>query len=137
MAKKKVNLWVEETVWEEFKRLAFQKHENFHGALTCEVEEALLYWIGMHTQNHTKNSAFNGGDLSPRVQRVFLRVKEYMRERFGYVALPSGQRVPRRHLVEAIANVRGSDPRTVKKWLKVFEQFKLIRWVGGEIWEVS
>jgi len=31
MAKKKVNPWVEETLWEEFKRFAFKKRENFHG----------------------------------------------------------------------------------------------------------
>ena len=42
MSKVKVTLWVEETVWEEIKRLAFQKHQNFHGAIACEVEEAFL-----------------------------------------------------------------------------------------------
>jgi len=136
LSKIKVTLWVEESVWEEIKRLAFQKYENFHGAIANEVEEAFLNWIRMHTQNHTKILVFNKVNPSPKVHKVFLEIKEYMREKFGYAALPPGQQVPKRHLVEAIADVRGSDPRTIKKWLKIFERFRLIKWIGGEIWEI-
>jgi len=132
----KTSLWVDEDLWGEIKRLAFQKHENFHGAITAELEEALLNWVRLHTQNHTKQLAVNKVNPNPRVYRVFQEVKEHVKERYGYAALPSGQQVPRSHLTVAIGAVRGDDPRTVKKWMKSFERFKLIKWIAGELWEI-
>jgi len=89
----------------------------------------------MHTQNHTKILR-KANPNNPKIHRVFQEIKAYMQEKFGYAALPPGHRVPRSHLAEAIAAVRGTDNRTIKKWMRDFEKFKLIRWIGGEIWEI-
>lgn len=136
MTKKKISLYVEENLWDEFRRLAFQKHENFHGALSYELEEAMRNWLVLHTQNLTKQLVVNTVNPQPRVYRVFNEVKEYMKQKHGYAALFPGQQVPRGHLVEAIMAVRGMDSRTVEKWLERFLRFKLVKWVAGQVYEV-
>jgi len=135
MAKKKVNLFIEEGIWAEFKRLAFQKHENFHGALSYEVEQALQMWIAQHTQNHTKVLFPNDVNPQPRVLTVFNQVKEYLKAQYGYGAIVVGQQIPLKHLREAIMAVRGTDLRTVKKWLDLFMKFKLIKHLAGQVYE--
>lgn len=136
MAKKKVNLFIEEGIWAEFKRLAFQKHENFHGALSYELEQALQAWLAQHTQKHTKPLIPNSINPQPRVAVTFSQVKNYLKQQYGYVAIVPGQQVPRVHLREAIMAIRGTDYRTVNKWMGLFTKFKLIKWVAGQIYEI-
>lgn len=136
MAKKKVNLFIEEGIWAEFKRLAFQKHENFHGALSYELEQALQAWLAQHTQKHIKPLIPNSINPQPRVAVTFSQVKNYLKQQYGYVAIVPGQQVPRAHLREAIMAIRGTDYRTVNKWMGLFTKFKLIKWVAGQIYEI-
>jgi hypothetical protein len=136
LPKKKVNLYINTEIWNEIKRLAFQKHENFHGALSTEVEEAFTNWIALHTQNHTKGTAINKINPQPKAYNVFTQVKEYMKQNYGYVSISSGQQVPDIHLVGGIAAVRGDDPRTLSKWIKSFIQFKIIKKVSKKVFEV-
>lgn len=136
MVKRKVNLYVEERLWEEFKRLSFSKHGKFHGALSGELEQAIQSWLAQHTQNHTKQLVVNKVNPQPKVYRVFAQVKEYLKQRYGYAAIVPGQQVPRKHLVEAIAAIRGSHPQTIESWMNNFVMFKLIKWIAGELYEV-
>jgi di/tripeptidase len=39
--------------------------------------------------------------------------------------------IPERVLDQAIAEVRGSDPRTVKKWKNILQKSGLIKFIGG------
>lgn len=136
MAKKKVNIFIDEELWAEFKRLAFQKHENFHGALSYEVEQAFQAWLAHHTQKHTKPLIPNSINPQPRVARIFSQVRDYLKQQYGYVSLIPGQQVPKPHLRDAIMAVRGTDYRTVNKWMGLFTKFKLIKWVAGQLYEI-
>jgi uncharacterized protein YcgL (UPF0745 family) len=128
-----VYLYIDRKLFEQFKRLCFQKYEKFHGALSYEVEQALQSWIALHTQDTHKVGAVNP---QPRVYKVFNQVKEVLKERFGYSAIVPQLQIPRIHLVEAITCVRGVDERTVNTWMSRFQKFKLIKHVGGELFEV-
>jgi len=136
MGRKKVNLFIEERLWDNFKRLAFEKHENFHGALSEELEQALQSWLAQHTQNTHKQLVINKVNPQPRVFQVFTQVKEFLKEQYGYASLVQGQQVPRKHIIEALISLRGSDYRTVNKWMGLLSKFKLIKWVAGEVYEV-
>jgi len=129
-------VYIDEKVYEELKRLAFQKYERLHGALSCEVEQALRCWLALHTQKAHKFLKEADPPNPPRVLRVFEQVKEYLKERHGYVAIVQGVRIPRAHLIEAIGAVRGCDKRTIRKWVELFVKAKLIEQAGGEVYEV-
>jgi len=59
-----------------------------------------------------------------------------LRVRFGYELVVSGVQIPRKHLVEAIVAVRGGQERTVRRWLREFEEFHLVKWVSPHVCEV-
>jgi hypothetical protein len=72
----------------------------------------------------------------PRTAKVWAQVKEYLRERFGYEVVISGVQIPRKHLIEAIIAVRGGQERTIRRWLREFEAFHLIKWISPQVCEV-
>jgi hypothetical protein len=136
MVRKTVSIRLNEKLWGEFKQLVYAKHGDFYGALSYEVEQAIQAWLATHTQNHTKQLATNKVNPVPRAYPIFQQVKAYLKEKFGYGAIVSGQQIPRVHLVEAIAAIRGNDERTIQKWMQTFQKFKLIKWIAGEVYEV-
>jgi len=131
----RISLSLDRRLWEEFKRLAFEKHGNFHGALSYEVEEALRNWMVLHTQNHTRSLTMRVNP-HPKVHSVFSQVKKYLVERYQYAAVTTGLQIPQTHIVEAIRAIRGVDDRTVRKWMDRFIKYKLIKFVGGQLYEV-
>jgi hypothetical protein len=134
--KVQLKVYLPKNLVEELKRLAFSKYGNFHGALSFEVEQALGVWLATHTQNHTKQLVMNAINPQPKVYKVWNQVKAYLKEKFGYNAIVTQQLIPKKHIIEAIAAIRGDDERTVRKWLENFQKFKLLKWVGGEVYEV-
>jgi hypothetical protein len=135
----KVGFYIDRRLYDEFRRLAFTKSGRLHGALSYELEQALLNWLGLHTQMHTNSK---GGGITlpqlnpqPKAARVWEQVRYYLKRRFGYLVL-AGAQVNRAHLVDAIEAIRGSDPRTVRKWLEEFMKYKLIKPVSAELYEV-
>lgn len=130
-----VYFYVHERILEDFKRLTFSKHEVFHGALSHEFEQAMRNWIALHTQNTQTNFSVENASPQPKTYEVFSQIKEYLKQRYGYAAIVPSQKIPRKHLLEAISAVRGGDERTVKRWVNEFQRFKLIKLLG-EVFEV-
>ncbi|MBS7606061.1 hypothetical protein KEJ31_07175 [Candidatus Bathyarchaeota archaeon] len=130
-----VYFYVNEEIIDEFKRLTFSKHGTFHGALSHELEQAMRIWIALHTQNTQTNSGIEKVNLQPKTYEVFSQIKEYLKQRYGYAAIVPSQKIPRKHLLEAISVVRGGDERTIKRWVNEFQRFKLIKPLG-EVFEV-
>jgi len=93
------------------------------GWLSALVEEALRQFLAprLHTQIHT----------NPRygVLKVWYAIIEKIKEILNTPIKP--KEVPEKILNLAISEVRGSDPRTIEKWKKVFQQHGLIKHVGG------
>jgi len=135
-------VYLDKDLWEEFRRLVFTKHESFRGALSYEVEQALRNWLALHRsppggreiqRNFSKVSS--KVDPTPKVLRAFEQVKEYLAKRFNCPVV-EGSQVSRDHLIEAIANTRGTDPKTINKWFNLFERHKLVKHVAGKVYEV-
>jgi hypothetical protein len=129
-----IYVYVDRRVLEEFRRLAFQKYGRFHGVLSHEIEQAMKAWIATHTQNAHK--FLSAANPQPKIGRVFAEVKKFLEENLGYMAIVPGQQIPRKHIMLAIANVRGPDDRTIKKWFDAFLANKLIKMITPELYEV-
>jgi hypothetical protein len=128
-------IWLSPQTSLNFRNLIQNKYGKYQkGLLSFEAEEALRNWIALHTsaQNTLVTKAPNP---DPRVVRVWIEVKRYLLLNY-YGELHTGSQVQRRHVEDAIMNVRGKDPRTFKTWLKAFYRMKLIKPIAGEVWEI-
>jgi len=130
--KKLLQAYVDEELLKEFKELAFCKHRRLRGALSWEVEEALKNWLALH--DITKIEKINPDS---KVLRVYKQVKDYIRRKYYYGTLMPNAQVPRKFIVEAIMALRGTTEVTVKRWFENFLRFKLIKHLGGELFELT
>lgn len=138
MGKKRLNAYVDENVLECFKKYILAKHGTLWRVLGQELEEALRLWLERHA--HTNCTQIlptqNSSEAVKRVgktEQVWTQVKAYLQQRLD---TPCIHRVSRRLLEKAISSVRGGDPRTVRRWLREFLNCGLIKWNGGEVFEV-
>jgi hypothetical protein len=97
---------------------------RYRGALSYIVEEALRHYL--LPLAHTKSTQNN-----PRlgIRSVYNMVVEKIKEIMHYDFKPT--EIPEKILDQAIAEVRGSDPRTLKKWKSTFQKSGLIKYIGG------
>ena len=138
MITKKVALlvYISENVADKLRELIALKYRRFQkGLLSWEVEQALSHWIALHTKAQ-RGLIAKAPNPTPNAVRVFYEIKHYLLSKY-YEELPAGSTVLDKHLREAIMAVRGSDPRTVKKWLKTLSKFHLIKHLGGALWEIA
>jgi hypothetical protein len=134
--KVKIQGWIPESLDTRFRELISQKYKKYEkGLLSYELEMALRSWLSLHTKAQTEINPQHLPNPTPKVQVVFLQIKKWLLNGLYHEIVP-GQQIPTLHLRKAIMNVRGSDPRTVKKWLKVFHRNGLIKPVTGATWEV-
>jgi hypothetical protein len=133
----------------KLRELIFKKYSKYEkGLLSHEVEEALKNWILLHLQTHTQTQNLKLGvpnainptlentiNPSLKVHKVWEQVRDYLLKNY-YTELKPSQQISEPHLRQAIKAVRGSDPRTVRKWMKLLEEFKLIKHIVGAIWEI-
>jgi hypothetical protein len=96
---------------------------RYRGALSYVVEEALRQYL--LPRAHTKSTQ------NPRlgVRSIYNQVVEKIKEIMHYDFKPS--EVVEKILDQAIAEVRGSDPRTIAKWKNTFQKAGLIKFIGG------
>ena len=133
--KLKVGFYLDKNLVREFKQFVATKYgKTERGLLSFEVEQAIRTWIALHTKAQTEVHAPNP---TPRVLIVWNQVKDYISRYFYYgEPIKSGQHLPKQIIEQAIAAVRGSDPRTVRKWFQTFGRFHLIKPLRGNVWEV-
>lgn len=114
--------------------LAFKYQTIERGLISNEIEQALEHWIALHTKAQKSEMSVAPNPL-PRVSKVYLSIKHYMVTHF-YGVLEPGAVVHNKYLREAISQVRGSDERTIKKWLRIFDGAHLIKWISPTLWEL-
>jgi hypothetical protein len=132
-----LRVYVPEEVYKAIRDLAWEKYGRFRGALSYEVEQALRVWLAHHAgERAQKAHILETANPRPKVAKVFSEVKQYLEKEFGYAAILPGQQIPRKHIILAISNVRGPDPRTVRKWFDAFVANKLLRMISPEVYEV-
>lgn len=135
--KRKVQLkfYVDPEISVQMHNLAFSKYGNFHGALSMEGEEACKNWIMAHTTAHTMPLLMGKINPSPRAYTLWQECKKWLQDNKG-LFLISQHQIVESSMVEAISALRGSDRRTVMKWMKEFKYYKLIKHVAGAVWEI-
>ncbi|RLC73723.1 MAG: hypothetical protein DRI26_00095 [Chloroflexi bacterium] len=118
------------------RELIARKYGEFRkGLLSWEVTQALTYWVSLHTQKHTKSAdlIINQVNPVPKVFIVYRQVKDYILRKHGYPV----QQISYDELREAISSIRGSDPRTIKKWIRIFMESKLIKLIAPHVYELT
>lgn len=119
----------------ELRRFISQKYGQYEqGQLSYEVLEAIKHWIKIHTDAQTTLVQTNPNPTFS-VANSFNAVKQYLLAKY-YQDLRSGAVVPASFLKDAISHVRGSDDRTVVKWMKIFDRFHLIKYLTPATWEI-
>jgi hypothetical protein len=132
--KEALHVLISKEVMRKFREIVKMKHENLRGALSYEVEQALQAWIAAHTKG-TQILA-SKANPQPRTVRVWEQVKQFLKERYGYAGLVTGVQIPKAHVIEAIACLRGDDRRTIDGWLERFQKYKLLKPISPNVFEV-
>ena len=105
-------------LYEAALRVAAYEYGNARGALSWLVEQALRAYISprLHAQMHTNPPG--------KVRRVYEQFLSCIEE------LNGGYRpfeVPAKQVHTCIAEVRGSDPRTINRWINTFIRVGLMK----------
>lgn len=135
--KEKLLITIRKDLADKFRHLLMEKYPKYErGLLSYEAELALNYWINLHTKTqNSEASKIAPINPTPKVVTVFIAVKDYLVRKY-YDELHPGSQIHEAHLREAIANVRGTDERTVRNWIRRFSESKLIKHIAGVIWEI-
>jgi hypothetical protein len=100
------------------------------GLLSFEVAQALQMYLATKRQQGTLVQVKN--NPIPKVHVLKERVKAWLKEMRGYEIV---YQVNKKHLIEAISALRGNDQRTILKWLKEFDRYKVIKWISPQLVE--
>ncbi len=131
--KVQILFWINKSIDTKFRKLIQDKYPQYEkGLLSYEAELALRNWLAIHKNAQTQLIKPNP---IPKVQIAFAQVKNYLLATY-YFELFTGSQIQLKHIKQAIEAVRGTDPRTVTKWLKTFRKFDLIKPISGQIWEI-
>jgi len=129
-------VWISKDVDERFRNLIMDKYKRYErGLLSYEAEQALKSWVAMHTRAQKSGNQPKRVNPTPRVIIAFTEARDYLLRKY-YDEITPGQQIPRVFLEEAIMATRGSDPRTIRKWFRVFERMGLIKEVTPASWKV-
>ena len=133
MTKKvRLGVWLDPILDRKFREFIAQQYGKVsRGLLSFEASLALQAWIGTHKSTQTELSHKPPNPV-PNVFVVKEEVKKYLQETFGYEQI---YKVPKNHLILAVSSLRGTDERTIRKWMKLFEKYKVIKWVTPNVVE--
>ena len=129
--KVKVCLSVSRDLFQQYRQFLAEKFgEVRKGLISSEIENAIAVYMAEHrTHTHTKKKqAPRSPNPTPKIQGYREDVKNYLRFEYGYKEI---YQVPLSQVKRAIAMTRGSDPRTIRRWMDAFEEYGLVYVVGG------
>ena len=134
MGKKvKMGLWLDPVLDHKFRQFVAEQYGKMaKGLLSFEAEQALQAWVCAHksTQSELIHKPPNP---VPNVFEVKQEVKEYLISTFGYESI---YKIPKAQLIMAISALRGTDKRTIEKWVRLFEKYHVIKWVTPNVVEL-
>ena len=127
MTKKvKVRFLIDDVLVMKFRQFVAEQYGKVsHGLLSFEVAQALQAWMSTHKSTQTQ-LVHHPPNPIPNVFLVREQVKAYLKDTLGYDQI---YKIPKTHLIIAISALRGTDKRTIDKWIKLFEKYKIIKWV--------
>ena len=113
---------------QRFKRFVLGKYGKLYGSLGTEVESALNSWLNDHGLIAHTNTRMNPG--LPKTQLISDRLINRLRARGCHTQCTL------KDLRRAIMDERGSDPRTIRKWIKTLVQIGRIKRYAYQVWEI-
>jgi len=126
------NLYLEKSFVEDFRQFVAEQYGKISkGLLSFEAKQAMQAWISTHKGTQTPLTQKSPNPY-PNVFVVREDVKKYLQQRFGYDSI---YKVPKQQVIEAISAVRGTDERTIQKWIRLFEKFHVLKWVTPNVVE--
>jgi hypothetical protein len=130
--KVRLGVWLNPVLDQKFREFVAQQYGKVsRGLLSFEASQALQAWISTHKGTQTELMHKSPNPV-PNVFVVKEEVKKYLQETFGYDQI---YKVPKTQIIIALNSIRGTDERTVKKWMKLFEKYKVIKWVTPNVVE--
>ena len=142
--KVKITAYIPEDLNRALRELIQKKYRRYEkGLLSWEITQALYHWVYLHAGGTHKNT--QATDLSnieikinpvnppPKVLAVYNAVKRYIFEKMGGPV----QSIDYNILKEAIEHVRGTDRRTIRKWIDLFLRYKLIKRISYSVFELT
>jgi len=131
-----LKVWISKKANDDLRNLIMRKYEQYErGLLSYEVEQAIKSWVALHTKAQKSLDQRKKSNPTPRVIIAFAEVRDYLLRKY-YDELTPGQQIPRVFLEEAIMATRGSDPRTIRKWFRIFERMGLVKCVTSASWKI-
>ncbi|MEM2892575.1 MAG: hypothetical protein QW486_00320 [Candidatus Bathyarchaeia archaeon] len=135
--KVKVGFYISEPLVERFRTFVIQKYSKYErGFFSSEVELCLKYWLDLHTKSHDLKMKVRPTPPS-KIVLAFAEVRNYLLSSYIYMELPPRTEIPRVHLEKAIANVRGSDRRTIQKLMEIFHKMGFIELITPNLWKLN
>ncbi len=136
MEKVQLHISVDKDTLDKFRQLVSVKYDGYaKGQLSMEVEQALQSWLATHKQSTLFPAKGMRVNPAPKSARLKHQIYEYLKQAKG---IDRPYTISVKFLHEAIAALRGSDPRTIARWqneLVKFGQIKLL--YGGDIVEFT
>jgi hypothetical protein len=123
--KKLLQAYIDENLYKQIIEIAPIIYGRYKGAISYVVEDALRQYLKPKTSANTTYTQ----NPSRSVRQVYKQVIERIKfiENIDFEPEETTEKI----LDMAIAEVRGSDPRTIRKWKEIFEKSGLIKFVGG------
>lgn len=121
-------------VVERFRRFIASKHQKYRrGLLSLEVEQALMHHIASYNtqQQSTQKSILSQqprNQKQPKVLALKEDIFKYLIDSEQYIDTPGY--ITDRQLFDAIGMLKGTDQRTIRKWMIILQQYGIIRWSG-------
>lgn len=144
--KSQTTISISKEVLTNFRIFLAKKYGKYEkGLLSNELEQAIVNWMTLHAKTQTFSTpdvhtdfALTKPNPPNKVRLSFEKVKKWLTSADGpgYIELTTGQHIPLIHIIQGIKASLGEDRRTVKKYLDLFEEFHLIKHIGGAMWEV-
>lgn len=128
VSKKTYSFRLEESVMQRFKQFVLGKYGRIYEALGCEVQNALVHWLGEQgLVAHTK-TRINPG--IPTAQAKIEKIIRWLRNQ-GYV-----NQFTMQSWTKACIHTVGSDKRTILKYLRLAKSLNRVKHYAGAVWEI-
>ena len=124
-----ITVYIDEAICDSLMALIKQKYTGLHGVLSSEVQHAIAHWIQEHESTLTQITHKINPSL-PRSHLAANAIVNRLRECGLHV------QCSKRDLVRAIEAERGSDPRTVTKWMKFLVRNGYLKWLNPNVLEI-